>query len=108
VRSVIHADGRIAEEPLRPGTAALDAVYWGAVSRPLLWTFSALAAGACSGDGGPPSVGSPAPTLSDRCAAQDGPVADTATLTMGPAPGLPSTSAAFEPLEIVGTIVLKR
>jgi protocatechuate 3,4-dioxygenase beta subunit len=71
---------------------------------PLLWTFLALAAGACSGDGSPPSVASQAPTPSDRCTAQNGPVAEAATLTMGPAPGLPSTAAALEPLEIVGTV----
>jgi protocatechuate 3,4-dioxygenase beta subunit len=70
---------------------------------------------ACNGDNGAPSVATQTPTSagvavspptnsSESCAAQDGPVAESATLTMGPAPGLPATTVVPQPLEIVGAV----
>ena len=71
--------------------------------RVLLVLALALAAGACGDDNSPPSVVATRPS-STGCPASPGAVATSATLELGPAPGLPTTTAPGEPMVISGTV----
>ena len=72
--------------------------------RVLLGLALALAAGACGDDNPPTVVATTVPASTGGCADSTGAVDESATLELGPAPGLPATTAPGEPMVISGTV----